>query len=120
MVSEMYRIPSLDVNESSMNIDPVLRLIKNKKESTLTAFPYDSRFVKALLKDVHVMAIGDSLMRSIYKDLIVMLNGDDLIEEEALRAKQRLHFSVIGRSTFFHLKTTGFSGRLANITQTTI
>ncbi|VDP04857.1 unnamed protein product [Heligmosomoides polygyrus] len=92
MVSEMYRIPSLDVNESSMNIDPVLRLIKNKKESTLTAFPYDSRFVKALLKDVHVMAIGDSLMRSIYKDLIVMLNGDDLIEEEALRAKTETSF----------------------------
>ncbi|KAE9419702.1 hypothetical protein Angca_005812, partial [Angiostrongylus cantonensis] len=55
-------------------------------------FPYDSKFVKILLKDVHIMTIGDSIMRGIYKDLIAMLHGDELVKDIHLKTKTESSF----------------------------
>ncbi|KAL6731582.1 hypothetical protein Aduo_002429 [Ancylostoma duodenale] len=80
-------------DEDNTPFEPVLKSLKSKADGSVTAgFPYDSKFVRALLKDVHVMFIGDSLMRGIYKDLIVMLHGDDLIDDNQLKAKTESSF----------------------------
>ncbi|XGW19822.1 hypothetical protein V3C99_003561 [Haemonchus contortus] len=84
---------SAEVEENAINVEPVLKSLKSKATGATTeGFPYDSKFVKALLKDVHILAIGDSLMRGIYKDLIVMLYGGELIDDGQLRSKTESSF----------------------------
>ncbi|CAJ0593979.1 unnamed protein product [Cylicocyclus nassatus] len=74
--------------EVNMPTEPILKSLKSKADGSVTAaFPYDTKFVKALLKDVHLMFVGDSLMRGIYKDVIVMLHGNDLIDDSMLKSK---------------------------------
>ncbi|WKX91509.1 hypothetical protein Q1695_009945 [Nippostrongylus brasiliensis] len=86
-------LTTFEEEEHMPNLDPVLKSLRSKANGSVTAgFPYDSKFVKALLKDVHVMIIGDSLMRGIYKDLIVLLHGNDLIDDAQLRAKTESSF----------------------------
>ncbi|VDO33369.1 unnamed protein product [Haemonchus placei] len=84
---------SAEVEENAINVEPVLKSLKSKATGATTeGFPYDSKFVRALLKDVHILAIGDSLMRGIYKDLIVMLYGGELIDDGQLRSKTEHSF----------------------------
>ncbi|KAK6059743.1 hypothetical protein COOONC_02606 [Cooperia oncophora] len=96
--SQEYTPLEEEENVTSLDLDidiPDLFLnhLKAKATGSTTAgFPYDSKFVRALLKDVHVMAIGDSLMRGIYKDLIVMLHGGELIDDGNLRGKTENSF----------------------------
>ncbi|KAK6730778.1 hypothetical protein RB195_007321 [Necator americanus] len=86
------RCSDLD-DEGNTPFEPVLKSLKSKADGSVTAgFPYDSKFVRALLKDVHVMFVGDSLMRGIYKDLIVMLHGNDLIDDNQLKMKTEISF----------------------------
>ncbi|KAK6026479.1 hypothetical protein OSTOST_07565 [Ostertagia ostertagi] len=84
---------SFEEEENITSLEPVLKSLKSKATGSFTAgFPYDTKFVRALLKDVHVMAIGDSLMRGIYKDLLVMLHGGELIDDSSLKAKTENQF----------------------------
>uniref|UniRef100_A0A158PCE8 SGNH domain-containing protein n=1 Tax=Angiostrongylus cantonensis TaxID=6313 RepID=A0A158PCE8_ANGCA len=82
-----------NVEQAAPRCEAVLKSSKCKADgSAVLAFPYDSKFVKILLKDVHIMTIGDSIMRGIYKDLIAMLHGDELVKDIHLKTKTESSF----------------------------
>uniref|UniRef100_A0A1I7WZE2 DUF2235 domain-containing protein n=1 Tax=Heterorhabditis bacteriophora TaxID=37862 RepID=A0A1I7WZE2_HETBA len=62
-------------------IGPRYRLLRDN------LFPYDSNFIRHLLHDVHILFIGDSLTRAIYKDLVGLLQNDDLLSDINLKGK---------------------------------
>ncbi|CAI4223136.1 unnamed protein product [Auanema sp. JU1783] len=58
-----------------------------------TLFPFDSYFIRRLLNNKHVMFMGDSLTRALYKDLVVLLQTDDITNERFLKMKSEYsHF----------------------------
>ncbi|KAF8364446.1 hypothetical protein PRIPAC_91369 [Pristionchus pacificus] len=71
--------------------EPVLeRLNQDRTPHEFIAF--DSRFVRAMLKNVKVLTIGDSLMRGLYKDLVSWTQSDSLCTDVELKAKSESTF----------------------------
>ncbi|KAH7727091.1 PC-Esterase [Aphelenchoides avenae] len=66
--------------------------------SSRTTFPYDPAFVRKLFCGLHVVFIGDSMSRALYKDLITLLdNGQpygqsQLVTTEALKKKMEYQY----------------------------
>ncbi|CAA98120.3 PC-esterase domain-containing protein 1B [Caenorhabditis elegans] len=48
-------------------------------------FPYNRQTARALLKDKHVMFIGDSLIRAMYKDMVSLITSGDICTVNQLR-----------------------------------
>ncbi|CAO4361474.1 unnamed protein product [Caenorhabditis nigoni] len=56
-----------------------------RDELNSTWFPYNSQIARALLRDKHVMFIGDSLVRGMYKDMLALLQTGNLSQIHDLR-----------------------------------
>ncbi|XP_036600976.1 PC-esterase domain-containing protein 1A-like [Trichosurus vulpecula] len=54
--------------------------------------PFLSSEVQQLLHNKFVVVLGDSIQRSVYKDLVLLLQKDSLLTEAQLRAKGELSF----------------------------
>ncbi|VDM52915.1 unnamed protein product [Angiostrongylus costaricensis] len=97
-----------NVDQAASRCEAVLKSSKCKADRVVSAFPYDSKFVKILLKDVHIMAIGDSIMRGIYKDLIAMLHGDELVKDINLKSKTESSVMKVDiERAFLEMSSTG-------------
>ncbi|PAV64271.1 hypothetical protein WR25_25354 isoform B [Diploscapter pachys] len=56
-------------------------------EGLKNLFLFDSEFVQTLLHNVHVLMVGDSIMRGLYKDLLTIHNTDFFTPEKTLGEK---------------------------------
>ncbi|CAP31006.1 Protein CBG11955 [Caenorhabditis briggsae] len=56
-----------------------------RDELSSSWFPYNSQIARALLRDKHVMFIGDSLVRGMYKDMLALLQTGNLSQIHELR-----------------------------------
>ncbi|KHJ98552.1 hypothetical protein OESDEN_01465 [Oesophagostomum dentatum] len=71
---------------------PVLKSLKSKADGSVNAgFPYDSKFVRALLKDVHMLLIGDSRMFYLHSVASAVIDILPLENDRVFRQAREYH-----------------------------